>query len=277
VAKRAKAPSGFYSATEAMKRLGMARSSFYDFVEKGKIKRVIPPGRSDGYYPKTDIDRMAKAKELFILEYTEEPSTFEQASEEDIRGLYEVCKTLWGNLNTPSYEKRLEWYKRNPEMYYVVKQDSIIVGFLGIVPIKTDVLEKMMQQPGLNEETEDILPFTPNTPIHGVFLEIGVRSDIPKNRKYGRHLIEGGFNTLESLARKGITIEKLYAHSRTPDGIKLCRKMGFEETPPVEGDTRVRFELDLRKSTYPLLRDYQKIIQKHEQARQSAPPKAIEI
>src|SRR5215469_4861836 len=138
--KRAKAPSGFYSATEAMKRLGMARSSFYDLVEKGKIKRVIPPNRSDGYYPKADIDRMVKAKELFILEYTEEPSTFGKATEEDIRGLYEVCKTLWGNLGTPSYETRLEWYRKNPEMYYVVKQDGIVVGFLGMIPIKQEAL-----------------------------------------------------------------------------------------------------------------------------------------
>jgi len=270
--KRAKAPSGFYGATEAMKRLGMARSSFYDLVEKGKIKRIIPPGRSDGYYPKADIDRMAKAKELFILEYTEEPSTFEQATEEDIRGLHEVCKTLWGNLNTPSYETRMEWYRRNPEMYYVVKQDRIIVGFLGVTPIKKDILERMMQQPGLNEETEDILPFTPGVPIHGLFLEIGVRSDIPKNRKYGRHLIEGGFTVLENFAKRGIIIEKLYAHSRTPDGIKLCRRMGFNETPPTEGDTRIRFEVDLKKSTYPPFREYQRIVESQTRLQRSTTP-----
>src|SRR5205823_8071016 len=112
---------------------------------------------------------------------------------------------------------------------------------------------------GLNETTEDILLFIPGVPIHGLFLEIGVRSDIPKNRKYGQHLIEGGFNTLENLGRKGIIIEKLYAHSRTPDGINLCRKIGFEEMPPVEGDTRIRFELEIEKSDYPLLREYKEI------------------
>ena len=151
----------------------------------------------------------------------------------------------------------MEWYRKNSEMYYVVKQDGIVVGFLGIIPIKRDVLEKMMQQPGLNEEAEDILPFVPSVPVHGVFLEIGVRSDIPKNRKYGRHLIEGGFNTLEDFARRGIIIEKAYAHSRTPDGIKLCRKIGFNETLPVDGDTRMRFEINLRKTNYPLLKGYQ--------------------
>jgi predicted DNA-binding transcriptional regulator AlpA len=261
--KRAKAPSGFYSATEAMKRLGMARSSFYDLVEKGKITRIVPPDRSDGYYPKKEIDKMAKAKELFILEYTEEPSTFEKALEEDIRGLYEVCKTLWGNLNTPSYETRLEWYKKNTEMYYVVKQDGIVVGFIGLVPIERDTLQKMMEHPGLNEKTEDILPFIPRVPIHGLFLELGVRSDIPKNRKYGRHLIAGGFSVLETLASREIVIEKLYAHSRTPDGINICRKMGFKETKPVEGDTRIRFELDLRTSSYPLLKEYQRIVESY--------------
>lgn len=264
--KRAKAPSGFYSSTEAMRKLGMVRSSFYDMVEKGKIKRIIPPGRSDGYYPKVDIDRMAKAKELFILEYTQEPSTFEQAKEKDIEGLYDVCKTLW--RNTPSYETRLEWYKKNPEMYYIVKQDNIIVGFLGITPIKRETLEKMMERPGLNETTEDILVFEDGVPIHGVFLEIGVRSDIPINKKYGRHLIEGGFSVLEKFATRGISIEKAYAHSRTPDGIRLCRKMGFKEIPPAEGDNKVRFELELDVSSYPLLRNYQEIVKKYKSKRQ---------
>jgi len=265
--KRAKAPSGFYSATEAMKRLGVVRSSFYDMVEKDKIRRIVPPGKSDGYYLKSDIDKMAKAKELFILEYTEEPSTFEQAKEEDIAGLYEVCKTLW--RNTPSYELRLEWYHKNREMYYIVKQDNIIVGFLAIIPIKRETLQKMMEQPGLNETTEDILIFEDEVSVHGVFLEIGVRSDIPINKKYGRHLIEGGFNVLEHFASRGIIIEKAYAHSRTPDGIRLCRKMGFQETPPIEGDNKIRFELNLETSRYPLLKNYQEIVRNYRQTQQT--------
>jgi len=112
----------------------------------------------------------------------------------------------------------------------------------------------------MNETTEDILQFIPGTTIHGIFLEIGVRSDTPKNRKYGRHLIEGGFNVLEKLAEKDIIIEKAYVHSRTPDGINLCRKIGFKEAPPIGEDTRIRFELDLEKSDYPLLKKYQEII-----------------
>ena len=99
------------------------------------------------------------------------------------------------------------------------------------------------------------------------FYEIGVRPDIPKNRKYGQHLIEGAFSVLESFAERGILIKKAYAHSRTPDGINLCRKIGFKETPPVvEGDTRVRFELELEQSSHPLLRNYQEIARRHKES-----------
>lgn len=265
--RRAKAPSGFYTATDAMKRLNMARSSFYDLIEKGKIKRVVPPGRSDGYYLKSDIDRMVKARELFILEYTQEASTFSKAEEDDIRGLHDVCMTLWGNVGTPSYETRMEWHRKNPEMYYVVKQDGIVVGFLALIPLRMEKLKEMMDNPGKNEETEDILTFEPNKITHGVFLEIGVRSDIPKNRKYGQHLIEGAFNTLEAFSERCIIIEKAYAHSRTPDGINLCRKLGFKEIPPIEGDSRIRFELELGKSEHPLLKTYQENIEKCEISR----------
>jgi predicted DNA-binding transcriptional regulator AlpA len=260
--RKAKAPSGFYSATEAIKLLGMPKSSFYDLVEKGKIKKVVPPGRSDGYYPKSEIDKLVRARELFILEYTQEPSTFQKAEEGDIRGLYEVCKTLWGNMGTPSYETRLAWYRKNPEMYYVVKQDGIVVGFVALIPIKEEKLKEMMDHPGLNEETEDILSFEPGKTIHGIFLEIGVRSDIPKNRKYGRQLIEGAFKILDVLSEKCVIIEKAYAHSRAPDGISLCRKLGFKEKPPIEGDTRIRFEIELGKSDHPLLKNYRKNIER---------------
>ena len=78
MAKTANAPSGFYTAAEVMKRLSIANSTLYHYVGIGKIRRVIPPGKKEGYYPKADIDKMIKAKELFILEYATDPSLFEK-------------------------------------------------------------------------------------------------------------------------------------------------------------------------------------------------------
>src|SRR5438552_484993 len=69
MAKTAKAPPGFYSASEAIKKLGVPRSTFYDLVEKGIIKKAVQPGRSDAYYLRAAVDDLVKARELFTLQY----------------------------------------------------------------------------------------------------------------------------------------------------------------------------------------------------------------
>ena len=41
-----------YSANEAMDRLGVTQGQFQNLVRQGKIKRIIPPGRTRGMYKK---------------------------------------------------------------------------------------------------------------------------------------------------------------------------------------------------------------------------------
>ncbi len=95
MAKTGKALKGFYSATEVMKKLGIASSTLYHYVETGKIKRVVPPDKRDGYYLKTEIDKMVRAKELFMLQYATDSSLFEKAQEEDIAGITDLCIELF--------------------------------------------------------------------------------------------------------------------------------------------------------------------------------------
>jgi hypothetical protein len=64
---------------------------------------------------------------------------------------------------------------------------------------------------------------------------------------------------LEDLARKGIPVRKLYATSRSSDGIKLSRRLGFKETTYPD-DAIHRFEVDLETSVSSLLKEYRKII-----------------
>jgi len=46
MAKRAKAPKGFYSASDVMKILAIGNSTLYQYVDTGKIKKVVPRDRS---------------------------------------------------------------------------------------------------------------------------------------------------------------------------------------------------------------------------------------
>jgi len=270
MAKSGKAPKGYYSASQAMRKLAVGSSTLYHFVEVGKIRRIVPPNMREGYYPQEDIDKMVKERELFLLTYSKDTSKFVKASEEDIQGIYEVCTSLWGD-RTPNYEARLNSYRQNPSIYYVVKKEGIIIGFLGLVPFRKDILEEIMSA-GQNDfylryqqilaMPDSILPFVPRKVIHSLSLDLQVKKGTPKEELYGMRLIQGCIEVLGELAEQGIIVEKLHASSGAPHAIKLCIDAGFTELPQLSGTTRRRFELDLATTKSPFARDYQKVLQR---------------
>ena len=265
MAKTARAPSGFYTAKEVMGKLGIANSTLYYYVDTGKIKRVVPPGKKDGYYLKSEIDKMIRAKELFILQYASDTSTFDVAQEEDMQGITDLGIELFGKSGAPNYETRLAQYKANPQIFYVLKQGDLLVGYLAMFPLKHEALERIMS--GVTESTfrigvltpENITQFRPGE-ADELFMLIGVRQDLRKGKLYGARLISEGIGVMEQFARRGVIIKKLYATSRTRDGVRLCKDIGFKQVILVpEEDDLLRFELDLETSDNPLFQKYQRI------------------
>lgn len=266
MAKTAKAPSGFYTASEVMKKLGIPSSTLYEYTRIGKIKKVIPPGRKEGYYPKADIDKMCRAKEAFILQYATDATLFEKAQEADIEGITNLCVELFGKYGTANYETRLGQYHANLDIFYVLRQEEIIVGYVGLFPLKHDAIQAIMS--GMDEDRfrdgilvpANIVPFTPGG-ARELFLVIGAKQDVKRSTIYGSRLIGGTIDVLEQFAKKGVIIESLYATSRTRDGIRLCRGLGFQQTIPAEEeDNLLRFKLDLTTTTNPLLQRYRRIV-----------------
>jgi hypothetical protein len=242
----------------------MNRGTFFDHVKKGKISRVVPPGGSEGYYKKEEIDAMAQAKELFLLQYSIAPRKFERAgTEEDIRGIYDLCVAAYGIGNTPPLEERLAEWKQFPETYYVVKQENIVVGYISLFWFTDEALADLMtlrqQQTSL---TVDVMrPFVPGQPIDHLFVSLAVRPGLTneQQRKHGFRLLRDAIQVLENLARRGMPVKKLYATSRTTDGIKLARDMGMKETKYPNNPT-LRFELDLEHAETPIAKEYQKVV-----------------
>jgi predicted DNA-binding transcriptional regulator AlpA len=263
--KSPKAPPGFYSASEAIKKLGLPRSTFYDLVEKGTIKKIVPPGRSDGYYLKAAIDDLAKARQLFTLQYANLSSVFQKATEEDVQGIYDVCVSLWGTRGTYPYELRLARYRKNPSIFYVLKYMDFVVGFTTAMPITKRAIDEIMKGEKRAWEAiilDDILPFEPKAEIDYLFLEIAVRDEVPKPKQFGMRLLSGTIRALEEFAEQGTVVKNLFAISSTSDGIELCREFGFKEFPLPPDGRRLAFLLEVASSQSPYLHDYQQIVKK---------------
>jgi len=260
MSRQKKPAKGLYTAGEAIKKLRMPQATFHHYVKIGKIKKVVEPGKTEGFYEKAYIDRMAKASELFAIHYATDSATFGVATPEDAQGIYEVIASLWGTLFTTPVETRLSWYQINPEIDYVVKQDDIVAGYITIMPLKHEIIEKLLAGKirGWDIRPDDILPFTLGTPLE-CYTGAAVRAGVYKPEKYSMRLIMGIMEIMQEFARKGILIQKLYAVSDTPDGVKLSRDLGFNEMPPAPNSTFRQFVLDLETSESPYAQEYREV------------------
>lgn len=265
--KRANAPKNFYTATEAIQLLGMPRNTFFRYVRDGKIKKVVPPGQVEGYYPKNEIDKLARAREVFTIDYAADPSVFRKAEEGDIRGiqkLYEDLLRSTGRQGSATYEERLKCFKKNPEIFYIVEQEGIIVGYLGMLPLTKESIDKIMPKSRRNGEnakiiSEDVVNFEAGE-IDNLFLIMEVRQGLSRSKQYAARLINEGIEVLENLGRRGIFIKNLYATSSTSDGIRICRGIGFDETKsPIYPDLWY-FKLNLEISQVSFIKRYQEIV-----------------
>jgi hypothetical protein len=292
--KKAKtAPSGFYTAPEAAKRLNVKLTTFYAQVRAGKYRRYDSQGREitgplegkrqEGFYLRKPIDEVAQARELFTLLYSVDPITFEQAnSEDDIRGIVDLCIAIYGQGGTPSVKARLEIWHKNPNVYYVVKQEDIVVGYVSLIWFEEMALQHLMGPEQKKEESaqndagrgiysvtgfQNAKLFTEGQPINHLFISLGVRPGMTneQQRKYGLRLLTGIVETLEDFARREMPVRKLYATSATQDGIQLAKKIGMV---PIKypNDPLIRFEIDLELSDSPMAHNYREIMRSNYRA-----------
>jgi hypothetical protein len=250
-----------------MKLLGIPSSTLYDLVKTGKIERVVPPNRSDGYYPRGPVDEMVRAKQVFLIQYATDPAQFVKATAQDAQGIYDVGISLWGAMGTPSVETRLGWYRSNPDIDYVVKQEGVVAGYISLMPLKHETLEQLMsgEKRGWEVTPDEVVPFLPGMPVECFVMALGVRAGLRKAEKYGVRLLIGSIHALGEFAKQGVVIEKLYATSNSPDGIKACRDLGFEEMDPIPETTRKRFVLDVATSDSLLLQEYHEVVKQRTQ------------
>jgi len=270
-------PRGYYTANEAAKRLKLPLATFYVRYRGGKIKaeKWAPKGYTEGFYSKRDIDEIAQEQELVELLHSEEPIIFDRVrSEDDIRGIVDLCVAIYGQEGTPSYDARYEIWQKNPEVYYIVRQGDIVVGYISLIWFDEEALETLMGPTqkksyassagnGIYSVTgpEHILPFIEGQPIGSLFISLGVRTGMSNSeqRGYAVKLLRGTQDVLSDFARRGMPVQKLYGTSERGDGINLAQRLGMKETR-YPGDKIRRYELDLETSDHPLLLPYRQAL-----------------
>ena len=260
---RMKPPRGYYTLTEAAKILNLSNAMVRKYVEKGKIHYVQPEGRVHGFYLKKDVDTLAHELDAFMLMQSKTSSTFERATEDDLKATVEITRVLFGLRNTPeaTLARRLSWIRKNPDLFYVLKSEGAVVGYFVWLPLKPEKIINILNGTAYSQETnaEEIETFEPGKPLHIYLMGIGVRPGLSyfEKRSYGARLIAGVMKTIIDLGKRGIIIDTFYARSDTPDGIRILTQ-GFTEIP---SETHARnFIIKVKESGIPFIQDYKQAL-----------------
>lgn len=265
----------YYTAQEAQDILNMTYSALRNQVIAGNIRKVVPPGRKQAVYLKEDVDALKRDMESWTTGKQQSrgkpkaqakiaPAKFVKATIEDMPEAVELAAEVFGGLNTISVEKRIAWLKKNPDIDYFLKQGGKIVGYFTLVPLKPETIEDLLtlRRYAKDLTAEDILTYESNIPVDLYGMAIGTKPGVSPHQKHewGKTLILGARGVILDLARRGIVIRSINAHSFTPDGIKMMRHLGFTETVPKAPGLR-DFIIDVEHSGIPFIEQYRQILQ----------------
>ena len=261
------AMKGYYTAQEAMKKLGLAKSTFYDYVKDGKIPQPqLPSFRQRGaMFPAKEIDDLANAMQGLMVSYNQEQRQyiFRIARPEDATALSKFSNYVFervGGYGTPP-EIFAEWFK-NPflEVGHLLRRDERIVGYFTTHTLNDERVRQVLSREIRlrNIATEKYERIEPGKPIN---IYIGDMAVDPNIKQLSVHLIGKILSYFQDLGKQGIEIKSIYALASTREGISICRKAGMKQmfTPKNEADA-IPFELKVQETESMLTEGYLKAL-----------------
>jgi predicted DNA-binding transcriptional regulator AlpA len=269
------AEKAYYSAQEAMKRLGLAKSTFYDYVKEGKIPQPqLPPLRQRGaMFPAKEIDELADAIKGLIISYDEDQREyiFRVARSEDATALSKFSEYIFervGGYGAPS-EIFAEWAK-NPrlEIVHILLHKGKIAGYFTTHPLHHEqIMEVLNRRIRLRQiPVEQYAPLEPEKPFD---MYIGDLAADPDIKQVSVHLIGKMLAYFHNLGRQGIEIDGIYALASTREGINICRRVGMEPMNlPSAEPSIVPFELKMQETMNKFTEDYIKALRAYKKKRQ---------
>lgn len=261
------APPGYYTAQQSADLLGIHIDTFYSRIRSQRIHvNKLQVGGREGFYPAKEIDLIARYRVLGIHSYEPWSPIFRRAASiDDLRGIVDLCVPIYGKSGTPTLKHRIGLWRRNPEIYYVVVQSGLVIGYISMTWLREDLRRAFMEPSGqprseilatLNEP-ETIHRFSPGMPIDHLFVSTSVHCSLktPEKRDCGRIIFSHTIDVLCGYAKRGMPVRTLIACSSREDGIRAARKMQMKEIS-YPGDPELRFELDLTTSKAKILQPY---------------------
>ncbi len=261
---RKKAPSGMYTAQEAMEVMGVRPTNFYDLVNKKHvISKITLPNRKESYYPKAEVDNYARNLRALQEPYSADRLQFGLALGEDIPQIHALTASVSGGEAHAVPEEVLRaWIRKNPQSVHILRLGTEIIGYISAFSLPEETLDRRLRGHLYNRTipVDDIQPFMPHTTIPLYIAEMAVKHTKTKDnlpdpdnpdpvaRLLGARLIREALRFVDDLKKQGTVISELYAVGTSSFGIQMCRELGMTPLDLSEGvrPDRIPFKIDLR-------------------------------
>ena len=253
----------YYSAQKAQEELGMTYSGLRNQVIAGNIKSEIPKGKRQAYYRGKDVDQIAREFRIYTVQRKNKKTDFVRVTnEEEMKQCLDISKALFG-AERGDITKHMRVLAKNPETYYMIRDEEQAIGYTAIWPIKAEKLNDLLSQTiPIKISPDDIETFERGKKIDIYVNVIGIRPGFTREEKrlYGSRLISGLVEVIVNLGERGIPIDTIAARSNMPDGIRLMRGIGFTEIEPATPERRT-FIINIKESGIPFVMQYKRALQ----------------
>ena len=223
----------YYTAEEAIKKLGISRSTFCDLVKANEIPKADMPSRKQTFFPRQRIDELAEERARLLDEVAQAPESvvFVLPERDDLEQLVGIERIFFHESIIVPPEEQQQQLAYNPEAIHVLKDSktSTVVGGVSISPIKPDVLEKLIKLE-IDEaqiKPEDFLPYTADPPLDCYIIDFVVRPG-PMATYYGTRLLQATLDYFIELLNRGVVLRRIYAAAVTKSGERLAKGLHFK-------------------------------------------------
>ena len=128
----------YYTARQAIKKLGIPRSTFYRLLKANEISSVTVPLRKRVYYPKQRIDELAEERATLAgeVEQTPERFVFVLPQGDDLEQLVNIERMHFHETIIVPAEEQQKQLTYNPEAIHVLKdtKTNTVVGGISLPP-----------------------------------------------------------------------------------------------------------------------------------------------
>jgi predicted DNA-binding transcriptional regulator AlpA len=220
----------YYTASEAMQKLGLSKTVFHRKVNAGQIPKLRPPGGKQGVYPKRDIDALALAMNMVFEMH--EKIIFSRSTPGDQIEEMDIGIRCFGSEYITPLPERISFQQKSEHTFWSLKSEGRVVGYLSMFRFPPPFLNDILIGRHIERDitVKQVLPFTR---LEAFDVYIDVMAVDPKLPHHLRNLYAGIMvtrfaNVILDFRSNGYLINNLYTVTATSEGDNLVRKLGFQ-------------------------------------------------